>query len=103
AASTLRLRPGLATLRVATYNVSLNRPAAGELVADLEGGADEQARAVAQVLQTTRPDVVLLNEFDHDDDGEALDLFRSEYLAVSQHGEAPLRYPHAYTAPVNTG
>ncbi|MPV38159.1 endonuclease/exonuclease/phosphatase family protein [Georgenia subflava] len=103
-ATTVSVRPDqAAALRVATYNVSLNRPEAGQLVTDLTGGADEQARAVAQVLQTTRPDVVLLNEFDHDADEEAIDLFRSEYLAVSQHGEAPIRYPHVYTAPVNTG
>ena len=90
-------------LRVATYNVSLNRPAEGELVADLAGGDDAQARAVAQVLQTVRPDVVLLNEFDHDADGEAVDLFREQYLEVGQHDEAPIEYPYAYSRPVNTG
>jgi hypothetical protein len=90
-------------LRVATYNVSLNRPSEGGLVADLADGTDAQARAIAQVLQTTRPDVVLLNEFDHDDAGAAVDLFREKYLEVSQHGESPVRYPYAFTAPVNTG
>ncbi|WP_043497167.1 endonuclease/exonuclease/phosphatase family protein [Georgenia sp. SUBG003] len=90
-------------LRVATYNVSLNRPAPGGLVADLAGGDDAQARAIAQVLQTTRPDVVLLNEFDFDAGSEAVDLFREQYLQVSQHGESPIRYPYAFVAPVNTG
>ena len=100
AASTHTDRP---ELRVATYNVSLNRPEEGGLVADLAGGDDAQARAVAQVLQTVRPDVVLLNEFDHDDDGDAVDLFREEYLEVGQHDEAPIEYPYAFSAPVNTG
>jgi endonuclease/exonuclease/phosphatase family metal-dependent hydrolase len=100
AASTHTERP---ELRVATYNVSLNRPEEGGLVADLAGGDDAQARAVAQVLQTVRPDVVLLNEFDHDDDGDAVDLFREEYLEVGQHDEAPIEYPYAFSAPVNTG
>ena len=38
-----------ATVRVATFNVSLNRAAAGELVDDLRSG-DSQARAVAQIV-----------------------------------------------------
>jgi hypothetical protein len=52
------------TLRVATYNLSLNRGAAGELVEDLSNGDDVQARTVAEVIQRTDPDIVLLNEFD---------------------------------------
>ncbi|MFD1719743.1 endonuclease/exonuclease/phosphatase family protein [Georgenia deserti] len=89
-------------LRVASYNVSLNRADEGQLISDLERG-DDQAAAIAQVLQTVRPDVVLLNEFDYDADGEALDLFRSDYLEEGQHGEDPIEYEYAYTAPVNTG
>jgi hypothetical protein len=90
-------------LRVATYNASLNRATEGELVADLESGTDAQAAAIAEVLQITRPDVVLLNEFDHDDEGRAADLFRELYLEVPQHGEQPIGYPYVYSAPVNTG
>jgi hypothetical protein len=45
----------------------------------------------------------MLNEFDHDAAGEAVDLFREKYLQVSQHGESPITYPYAYSAPVNTG
>ncbi|WP_341360534.1 endonuclease/exonuclease/phosphatase family protein [Georgenia sp. M64] len=99
-----KVRPEVpSSVRVATYNASLNRAAAGELVEDLTKGDDAQAAAIAQVLQITRPDIVLLNEFDHDDDGLAVDLFRENYLEVSQHHEEPLHYPYAYTAPVNTG
>ncbi|UNX55874.1 endonuclease/exonuclease/phosphatase family protein [Georgenia sp. TF02-10] len=98
------VRPEQRSLRVATYNVSLNRPAAGELAADLAAAEpDPQAQALAQVLQTARPDVVLLNEFDYDAAGESVDLFRERYLEVPQHGAAPITYPYAYAAPVNTG
>src|SRR3546814_1362165 len=61
-------------LRVATFNASLNRSAAGELVGDLSTGDDPQARAVAEIIQRTDADVMLLNEFDYADG--AVDLFQ---------------------------
>jgi endonuclease/exonuclease/phosphatase family metal-dependent hydrolase len=91
------------TLRVATYNLSLNRGAAGELVEDLSNGDDVQARTVAEVIQRTDPDIVLLNEFDYVPDGVAVDLFRDNYLAVPQNGADPVQYPYAFVAPSNTG
>jgi len=88
-------------VRVATFNASLNRAAAGELVADLSTPDDPQAREVAEVVQRVRPDVLLVNEFDHD--AKAVDLFRDNYLERGQNGAEPIEYPHAFTAPVNTG
>jgi 3-phytase len=32
-----------------------------------------------------------------------VDLFRENYLEVSQNGAAPIRYPHSFIAPSNTG
>ena len=90
-----------ATVRFATFNASLNRSAAGELVEDLSSPDDPQAQAVAEIIQRTRPDVLLVNEFDHAP--EAVDLFRDNYLAVSQGGAEPIDYPHAFLAPSNTG
>lgn len=90
-------------LRVATYNLSLNRAAAGELEADLGTPDDPQARTVAEVIQRANPDVVLLNEFDYVPDLRAADLFRDNYLAVGQGGADPVDYPYAYVAPSNTG
>lgn len=96
-------KPQPAPLRVATYNVSLQDDAPGGLVARLAQG-DAGARKVAAVLQQVRPDLVLLNEFDHDADGRAADLFQRDYLERAQPGGgAPLRYPYRYLAPVNTG
>ncbi|KQV25918.1 endonuclease/exonuclease/phosphatase family protein [Yonghaparkia sp. Root332] len=94
---------GPTELRVATYNASLNRAAAGELVADLSTPDDAQAQAVAEVIQRTDPDVVLLNEFDYVADGAAIDLFRENYLEVGQDGAEPVTYPYALVAPSNTG
>ncbi|APX34140.1 endonuclease [Brachybacterium sp. P6-10-X1] len=90
-------------LRVATFNVSLNRPEEGELLRDLESGEDEQIRAVAEVIQINNPDIILLNEVDHDEDGAGIDLLRRNYLEVGQNRRTPVYYPYAFSAPVNTG
>lgn len=90
------------TLRVATFNTYLNRTVEGELAADL-GAGDAQAAAVAEIIQRVRPDVILLNEFDYDPSGDALDLFERRYLAIGQNGAHSIQYPYHYAAPVNTG
>lgn len=90
--------PPEADLRIATFNASLNRAAAGELAADLSTPDDPQAREVAEVIQNVRPDVLLVNEFDFDP--AAVDLFRDNYLA---RGADPISYPYAFIAPSNTG
>ena len=74
------------TVRFATYNASLNRAAAGQLVSDLSTPDNTQARNIAEVLQRVRPDVVLLNEFDYVENYRAVDLFRDNYLERSQQG-----------------
>ena len=91
------------TLRLATHNTSLYADEDGGLVAELEGDS-AHARKIAAVLQTVRPDMVLLNEFDYDAGHRAAELFQRRYLEVAQPGGgAPLVYPYRYLAPVNTG
>ncbi|MEY2847598.1 MAG: hypothetical protein RI885_263 [Actinomycetota bacterium] len=90
-------------LRVATYNLSLNRAAAGQLEADLSTGDNAQARTVAEVIQRADPDIVLLNEFDYVEGMRTADLFRANYLEVGQGGAQPVTYPYAFVAPSNTG
>jgi hypothetical protein len=92
-----------AQVRFSTFNASLNRGAAGQLVTDLSTPANEQARKVAEVIQRDRPDVLLINEFDYVPDNRAANLFRSNYLRHGQNGARPIDFPYAYTAPVNTG
>ena len=91
------------TVRFATFNASLNRATAGELVRDLSTPSNAQASNVAEVIQRERPDVLLINEFDFDAAGRALALFQDNYLSVAHNGAAPIDYPYAYTAPSNTG
>jgi 3-phytase len=90
-------------VRFATFNASLNRNVEGQLIADLSTPGNAQARTVAEIIQRTRPEVLLINEFDFDAGNVALQLFQDNYLSVSQNGAAPIVYPYRYTAPSNTG
>lgn len=82
--------------RFATFNASLNRFNAGDLVTELEaaaaGDVTDQVQAVLDIITATDPDVLLINEFDYDDEQRAAALFAE--LAG---------YPHHFTAPSNTG
>jgi hypothetical protein len=90
-------------VRFATFNASLNRNSEGQLIEDLSTPDNAQAQAVAEIIQRTRPDVVLINEFDFDAQHRALSLFQDNYLSVPHNGAAPIHYEHAFTAPSNTG
>jgi hypothetical protein len=92
-------------IRVATYNVSLNRPEAGQLFADLSGD-DEQARSVAAVIRALKPDILLLNELDWSPDTDNAQLFADKYLAdpkVDELGNGAWELPNVFSAEVNTG
>jgi len=90
-------------VRFASFNASLNRFNAGDLIADLSAPDSAQAKAVAEIIQRTRPEVLLINEFDFDAGGEAAALFQANYLSVSQGGADPIDYPYRFVAPSNTG
>lgn len=91
------------SVRFATFNASLNRSADGQLITDLSTPNNAQASNVAEIIQRTAPDVVLINEFDFDAAGTALQLFQDNYLSVQHNGAAAVEYPYSFTAPVNTG
>jgi len=95
-------------VRFATFNASLNRNATGQLITDLSSPGNAQADTVAEIIQRTRPDVLLINEFDFDDQGEdgsslAAELFQDNYLSIGQGGADPIEYPYRFVAPSNTG
>ena len=90
-------------VRFATFNASLNRFNAGDLAAELSTPGSPQPDAIAEIIQRTRPDVLLINEFDFDAGNVSLDGFQNNYLSIG-HGDAEaIEYPHRYTAPSNTG
>ena len=89
------------TLRVATFNTDMNRQGAGVLVKDI-AERDAQVLNVAEIILRVRPDIILLNEIDHDPEGRALAGFQ-EVLADGV-GDVPgLVFEHAFLAPSNTG
>jgi hypothetical protein len=99
---------GPVQVRFATFNASLNRSIAGQLIDDLSEPGNAQADTVAEIIQRTRPDVLLINEFDFDDRGAggtslAAQLFQDNYLSLP-HGDAePIAYAFRFVAPSNTG
>ncbi|WP_394225038.1 endonuclease/exonuclease/phosphatase family protein [Pseudoalteromonas spongiae] len=105
-------------LRIATFNVSMEATNyqsseqsatkstlnAHALTQALASGDVQQINNIAEIIQRTRPDIILLNEFDYIAKREkGIDLFKTAYLEVSQNGLAPITYPYVYLAPVNTG
>ena len=90
-------------IRFSTFNASLNRNTEGQLVTDLSTPDNIQAQTVAEIIQRTSPDVILINEFDYDASGTAAQLFQQNYLSLSQNGATPVEYPYFYVAPSNTG
>jgi hypothetical protein len=90
-------------VRFATFNASLNRNDAGDLVNDLSTPANAQAQLIAETIQRVNPDVLLINEFDFVEGGVAAELFRDNYLAVPHNGAPAVDYPYYFVAPSNTG
>jgi 3-phytase len=90
-------------VRFATFNASLNRDAPGALVRDLSAPDNAQARNIAEIIQRTAPDVLLIDEFDYDADDRAAALFQKNYLAVGQNGAPSITFEYHFTAEVNTG
>ncbi|MEM7557659.1 MAG: endonuclease/exonuclease/phosphatase family protein, partial [Planctomycetota bacterium] len=93
------------TLRIATYNVSLNRPEQGKLREDLEAG-NQQAEALAAVIRAVKPDILLLNEVDYVAGKSNAEYFASQYISAIKKdalGGGAIRLPYVYDAPVNTG
>ncbi len=95
--------PSPGSLRVATFNMALNRSKAGELAMELRQGS-EQAKKIAAIVQWVRPDILLANEVDFDG-GESAKLLADRYLNAKLEGldTEPLKLDHWFTAEVNTG
>jgi endonuclease/exonuclease/phosphatase family metal-dependent hydrolase len=64
----------------------------------------QQIKNIAEIIQRINPDIILLNEFDRQDDNhQALKLFLQQYLAKGQNGQSSVDFPYFYQGPVNTG
>lgn len=103
AADTIADPAEVATLRVASFNVSLYGQAAGELQARLAAGDDPQAMALAAIVQTVRPDILLVNEIDFDPNSSTTRLLANQYFAVGRDGLRGIEYPFVMAFATNTG
>lgn len=109
--------PTSSEIRVATFNVSIEatnylsrseiaaEPSKAKVVVEhLRSGTHPQLKNIAEIIQRTRPDILLLNEFDYiEDSRNGIELFINNYLASSQGQQAAIEYPYFFVAPVNTG
>ena len=91
------------SVRFASVNASLNRFNAGDLAAELSSPGSAQPDVIAEIIQRTRPEVLLINEFDYDAGDVALDGFQENYLSVPHGTAEPIEYPYRYAARSNTG
>ncbi|XZE45518.1 endonuclease/exonuclease/phosphatase family protein [Pirellulaceae bacterium SH467] len=97
--------PREGSVRIATFNMALNRKAPGELLKGLEAG-DAQAKKIAAIVQWVSPDLLLANEVDYDG-GKSATLLREEYLnnesILTKRHRPHQPYLYQFVAPVNTG
>ena len=93
-------------LRIALFNV---RELSTAKITDVDAdgvGQNEQLRAATAIIQAVQPDVLVLNEIDHDYDAldEGLEANARRFAAAYlEHGESPVRFEHAWAGPNNTG
>ena len=89
-------------LRTATCNASFTRKGPGLLLRDIQQLNDPQIRNVVAIIQTVRPDILLINELDHDYENLALIAFL-DLLAQDIGDRKGIRYPYTYAPPQNVG
>lgn len=101
-------------IKIAAFNVSMEATnylgrdvdlANGNVLIERLKNNEQQIKNIAEIIQRTRPDIILLNEFDFIEDPSAgVELFVKNYLNVPQHSSVnSIDYPYYYYAPVNTG
>lgn len=104
----------LTQITFATFNVSmesenyLGRYAEGVstqvLIDELESGTSPHIKNIANIIQTKRPDVILLNEFDYIENPEqGIEQFINGYLKVPQGDAKAIDYSYYYYSTSNTG
>ncbi len=83
-------------VRLATFHAELGQKGPGVLISKILKG-DEQVVAVVAVIASVAPDVLVLNGFDWDAGGHALEAFAGRLDA------AGVAYPHRFAAMPNAG
>lgn len=93
-------------VRVALFNI---RELSTEKLTEVDGegvGTNEQVLAAARIIQHIAPDILVINEIDHDYDDEENPYTVNGHRLIDNylaHGENPISYNYIYSAPCNTG
>jgi endonuclease/exonuclease/phosphatase family metal-dependent hydrolase len=107
-------------LKIATFNVSMEalnyQPQESREVPNVTSKAlqialdnnHQQIRNIAEIIQRVNPDIILLNEFDNQENNKnnqhhSLKKFIKQYLNKSQNGQSSIDFPYFYQGQVNTG
>src|SRR3954469_22454400 len=90
-------------LKIPTFNTALYRNQSGQLLSDLSVGGDAQLKSIAEIIQRTNPDILLINELDYAPNNAAVDLFQSNYFSISQDGASPISFLYRRAFASNTG
>ena len=85
------------TIRIAQFNAALSQDGPGLLLKKILAGDDITVNGIAGIIAHTKPDILLLNEFDYDSNLVALTAF-AEVLR-----EQGVDYPYLFAQPVNSG
>jgi hypothetical protein len=99
-------QPESSHIRIAVFNIKELSTTKLLTVDDSGKGQDEQVLAATEIIQKINPDILVINEIDHDYDSieEGLNVnlgrFEEAYL---KYGSPGLSYPYKYTAECNTG
>lgn len=102
------------TVKIASFNVSMDatnyvgrdaKRATNQVLQTQLKSGNQQIKNIAEIIQRTRPDIILLNEFDYiSDPKQGVELFIKQYLNVAQHNDvSSIDYPYYYYSTVNTG
>ena len=85
------------SVSVGLFHTSLARQGPGLLLRDIRGGQDPQVAAVAKVIGTTAPDILLLLDVDFDHGLVTLAALRDRITAEG------VTYPHLFALAPNSG
>ncbi len=77
----------------------MGRKGPGLLLKDIMSGDDQQIISLVKIIQTVRPDILLLNEFDTDFNSLAL----TEFSRALAQGETGIDYPYMFAPTGNEG
>jgi endonuclease/exonuclease/phosphatase family protein len=103
-------------LRIATFNVSMEAlnyvpyqrgvapKVTGQELSQALKENHPQIKNIAEIIQRVNPDIILLNEFDRNNNKhQALKSFMQNYLAKSQQDQQAITFPYFFQGAVNTG